>query len=123
LIVLGLLSACALPVRQEALQQPIVLSSGRSFVLTADATCSINTGYSRTLRQGTHWQLDGTIPQGDVYRSPDQTLTVEGFNVHEAFPVVQNDALVGFYLPVEKTFTPTSKPVPLMLNRNQGENE
>ena len=123
LVVLGLLAACALPVRQEQLAQSIVPASGRAFVLDANATCSIGTGYSRTLRQGTRWTLYGKTDRGDVYRSREQTLTVEGFNVHEAFPVIRGESLVGFYLPVEKTFTPVSTNVPLKLTEVQGETE
>jgi hypothetical protein len=115
------LVGCALPVPQHKLEQPIAPASGRQFILDVDADCYIGTGYGRTLRQGTRWRLYGTIPQGDVYRSPDQTLTVEGYNVHEAYPVIHDDAVVGFYLPVEHTFTETSKPVPLTLTKTPGD--
>lgn len=110
---LGLVSACALPVRQLELEQPLVLASGRSFVLADDVHCSIGTGYGRILRRGTRWEQFGTIGQSAVYRSPDQVLTVEGYNVHEAYLVVNEDWLTGFYLPVEKKFTPASKRVRL----------
>jgi len=115
LLMAGALSACALPVHQMALSAPIAPASGHSFVLAKDAYCSIGTGYGRTLRAGTHWDLFGTIDRGEVYRSQDQLLTVEGFNVHEAYLVIKNDSLVGFYLPVEKTFTPVSKVTRLQL--------
>jgi hypothetical protein len=117
----SVLAACALPVRQDTLPQPLEPASGSAFVLTADATCRINTGYSRTLRGGTHWRLYGTIAPGEVYRSSEQTLTVEGFNIAEAFPVVRDGTLVGFYLPVEKTFTPVTTPVPLHKTDVQGD--
>ena len=115
LLMASVLSGCALPVRQIALSAPFAPASGRSFVLAEDAHCSISTGYGRTLRAGTHWDLFGTIERGEVYRSQDQLLTVEGFNVHEAYLVVKNESLVGFYLPVEKTFTPVSKVTKLQL--------
>jgi hypothetical protein len=115
------LLGCAIPVPQQQLEQPITLASGRQFTLDADADCYIGTGYGRTLRRGTRWRLYGTIPQGDVYRSPDQTLTVEGYNVHEAYPVIHADAVVGFYLPVEHAFTKASKPVPLTLTMTPGD--
>ena len=115
LIACCLLSACAVPVQQLKLDQPIILAAGKNFVLANDARCSIGTGYSRVLRLGTRWQLFGVLAQGEVYRSPDQTLTVEGYNVHEAYLVVKDSTLVGFYLPVEKTFTPVSKPVQLTI--------
>jgi hypothetical protein len=38
-----------------------------------------------------------------VYATRDRVLTVEASNVHEAYIVVSNGKLVGFFLPVEKT--------------------
>lgn len=111
-------SGCAIPVQQVKLPQPIVLISGKHFVLQSDARCSIGTGYSRVLRTGTRWDLFGSLAQGEVYRSPDQTLTVEGYNIHEAYLVVNDATLVGFYLPVEKTFTPVSKSVRLLITQS-----
>lgn len=119
LLMAGALSGCALPVRQVALSTPLAPASGHSFVLAEDAHCSISTGYGRTLRAGTHWDLFGTIDRGEVYRSRDQVLTVEGFNVHEAYLVVKDESLVGFYLPVEKTFTPVSKVTRLQLTSHK----
>ncbi len=81
---------------------------GRSFVLGSDAEFSVGTRYSRTLRGRNPLDLYGTIDSGDVYRSPDQTLTVEGYIIHEAYLVVKESSLVDIYLPVEKTLTPIS---------------
>jgi hypothetical protein len=119
LVVACALSGCALPVRQLDLSAPLVPASGHSFVLAQDVRCSIGTGYERTLRAGTRWSLFGTIDRGEVYRSPDQLLTVEGYNVHEAYLVVRDASLVGFYLPVEKKFTPVSRSVRLNLSSQQ----
>jgi hypothetical protein len=105
-------TACALPVKQIPID-PITPVSGKSFTLAVDARCSLNTGYHRSLYAGTRWVLFGTISRGEVYRSSDQTVTVEGYNVHEAYPVVDAKQLVGFYLPVERTFTPLANPVSL----------
>lgn len=76
----------------------------RSFTLKDEVEISSAPCYSRTLRKDTRWDLVGKIPEGDVYRSKDQSMTVECSNVHEAYLVVSKDALVGFYLPVEKGF-------------------
>ena len=116
-LILACLCACAIPVKQMQLAQPMVpAAAGRSFVLGEDAECGIGTGYKRTLRKGTRWDLFGTLREGDVYRSPDQVLTVEGYNVHEAYLIVQGDWLVGFYLPVERTLTPISKRLQLSIS-------
>jgi hypothetical protein len=47
-------------------------------------------------------------PQGNVYRTRDQVVTVEGSHIHEAYIVVTERSLVGFYLPVERTFSPVT---------------
>ncbi|MFQ5541667.1 MAG: hypothetical protein ACE5E2_02465 [Candidatus Binatia bacterium] len=73
-------------------------------------------GYERTLRQGTNWNLVGTIPEGEVYKPKDQVLTVECSNVFEAYLVVSKDSLVGFYLPVEREFVSIAEKIELPVN-------
>jgi len=51
--------------------------------------------------------------QGVVYKSKDQVLTVEASNIYEANIVVLSNKLVGFYLPVEHTFSPLDSKVKL----------
>jgi hypothetical protein len=80
-----------------------------SFILTENIHITgTPCGYHRTLRRDTRWDLVGTIPEGDVYKSRDQVLTVECSNVYEAYVVVSGNTLVGFYLPVEKGFVKLS---------------
>jgi hypothetical protein len=86
----------------------------RSFVLSRDvplrhAPC----GYSRTLRKGTHWKLVGALPQGEVFKPEDQVLTLECSNIFEAYLVVSEKRLVGFYLPVERGFVAAAEPLHL----------
>jgi hypothetical protein len=78
------------------------------WILTKDIKVKLGTGYSRTLKAGTAWNLVGKTEYGDVYRTKDQILTVEGSNIYEAFIVVSDGYLVGFYLPAEQTFSPIS---------------
>jgi hypothetical protein len=85
-----------------------------SFVLATEtpiqgAPC----GYSRSLRKDTRWNPAGRIAEGIVYRSPDQSLTIECSNIFEAYLVVSGQKLVGFYLPVEKGFSSLDKPIEL----------
>ena len=68
----------------------------------------VSRNYNRVLARGSRWQLVGTTPQGRVYRRSDGVFTVEGAHVHEAYLVLAADRLVGFYLPVEKAFSPTT---------------
>jgi hypothetical protein len=98
--------------------QPARLESagngGEAFTLSSDtliqgAPC----GYSRTLRKGTRWEHVGRLLEGIVYRSQEQTLTIECSNVFEAYLVVDGEYLVGFYLPVEKGFSALNKSIHL----------
>ena len=70
-------------------------------------------GYSRTLQEGSNWDLIGSIPEGNVYKPRDQVLTVECSNVYEAYLVCVSQSLVGFYLPVEQGFVALKKAVDL----------
>ncbi len=102
----GLLAACAPAVVQQPTQ--FAPGGGKSFRLARAAEISLSTGYSTKLRPSTRWELVGRLPQGEVYRTRDQVVTVEGSHIHEAYIVVDQGSLVGFYLPVEQTFSPVT---------------
>ncbi len=78
------------------------------FKLEDDVTVDLGTGYSRKLNKGTEWHYFNTISQGDIFKTNDQVLTVEGSNIFEAFIVVSEEKVVGFFLPVEETYSPLS---------------
>ena len=102
------LAACAFDLAHVT-QVPAQLQTTedrRAFELTDEVKVNIGLGYSRVLKKGTRWQYVGRIAQGEVYRTADQVLTVEASNIHEAYIVVSSTKLVGFYLPVEKSFSP-----------------
>jgi hypothetical protein len=113
-----LLTGCAFDV-VHVKQISTNLDSGQapknSCVLEKEANVDLGTGFSRTLRPGTRWDYAGSIPQGDVFKTKDQILTVEASHIHEAYIVVSSGKLVGFYLPVEKTFSPLSEPQELSM--------
>jgi len=106
-----LLSSCAFDlvhVKQIPTQIESTHLSKRPFKLEKEVNVSLGTGYSRKLKQGTKWNYVGTISYGDVYKTNDQILTVEGSNIYEAYIVVSSGKLVGFYLPVEQSYSPLS---------------
>ena len=118
--ILGLLALLALLVGSCApavVQEPTQLTPAvrKGFRLTQAAEVALATGYSTTLRANTTWQLVGTVPQGEVYRTRDQVVTLEGAHIHEGYIVVDQRALVGFYLPVERTFSPVVPAKPLSM--------
>lgn len=80
-------------------------------VVEENLIIELSTGYKRTIEKGTKWKYVSQISYGDVFKTKDQILTIEGSNIYEAFIVVSEKQLVGFYLPVEQAFSPLSKPV------------
>ena len=109
------IAGCATKVPQETApplqpaEQPKQLRIGQGLDVV------LSTGYTTHIKPQTAWSLVGTIPQGEVYKSRDQVLTVEGEHVSEANLVLKGDELVGFYLPVEHTFVRLSPTQPLLI--------
>jgi hypothetical protein len=93
-----------LPTKLDTTQLP-----KSSLILEKEEKIDLGTGYSRVIKDGTKWDYVGTIENGDVYNTKDQVLTVEASNIHEAYIVISSGKLIGFYLPVEKTFSPLSE--------------
>jgi len=118
---LAMLAACAADIQRIPSAEPALATGAgpRSIRLDSDITIELHTGYTRTLKRDARWISLGGIAQGEVFRPEGQVLTVEGAHVHEAYIVVRDGNLVGFYLPVEKAFVPLvpQKPLPI---KNQG---
>jgi hypothetical protein len=94
-----------LPAKLDTSQQP-----KSPFVLEREENLDLGTGYTRVLKEKTSWTYVGRIDQGDVFKTKDQVLTVEASNIHEAYIVLSSEKMVGFFLPVEGTFSPLSSP-------------
>lgn len=63
-------------------------------------------GTGNSLFVGTRWDWVGEVSHGRVYRSKDSVFFLQGANSHEAYLVVRDKKLVGFYLPGEKSWSP-----------------
>lgn len=117
-LALAALAACAFDVLrldQRPAQLEATPAPGPALVMSRDTEVTAG-AYKRVLRKGTRWMRVGRIAAGDVYQTRDQVLTVEASNMHEAYLVVAAGNLMGFYLPVERTYVPT-EPVALALER------
>ena len=93
LIVVFLLHACAFDVihlRQSSCIIEKDKSEGKSFRLVKEVQVTLDTGYSSKLKDGVRWDYVGVIPLGEVFRTNDQILTVEGSNIFEAYIVVSS---------------------------------
>lgn len=115
-LALSWLAGCAFDL-VHVRQLPVELSQGTRatplFVLQRAVDLDVGFGYRRVLQQGSTWSYVGSVPAGDVYRTRDQVLTVEASNIHEAYIVVKDARVVGYYLPVEKTYSPATTPAML----------
>jgi hypothetical protein len=90
-------------------------NAASGFRLMEPAKISIGTGFATQLNADTTWQEVGRIDAGTVFMTKDQVVTVEASNIHEARVVMAGEALVGFFLPVEKTFVSVIPSVPLKI--------
>jgi hypothetical protein len=84
--------------------------------LSHAAEIQLDTGYSRSLKAGSQWIRIGMIAQGEVYKPYKDVFTLEGAHIHEASLVIADGQLVGFYLPVERGFSPLAQKVRLKFN-------
>jgi hypothetical protein len=100
----GALAACAVQQAGTTLA-PMVEGELAQRTLDASIELQLNTGYRRTLKQGSRWTRIGRVPQGDVYKPYMDVFTVEGSHIHEAYLVVDSGTLVGFYLPAEQSYS------------------
>ena len=92
----------------------LTAQSNKSFTIHEEATIEgMPCWHKRTLFKGASWNLVGTIPEGEVYKSNDQVLTVECSHIHEAYLTVSEGCVVGFYLPVERGFVKLPNPITL----------
>jgi hypothetical protein len=112
---LGILGGCALEVVRSPVN--ITLVKGSEFVLTQPAYLVLDSGYQRTINSGTTFLEIGTTQYGMVLKPLNTSFTIEGAHMHEAYPVIQNGAVTGFYLPVEKSFSPLTKPIAISIEK------
>ncbi|KAF7962993.1 hypothetical protein AWV80_15020 [Cupriavidus sp. UYMU48A] len=115
LIALLALAGCA-PMIQTAPVQLMPLTDGATVPairFETDTDLRLDTGYTRTLARSSIWKPAGLLPQGTVYRPAGTVFTIEGRQVHEAYLVIQDKQLIGFYLPGEQTYSPLSTAVPI----------
>lgn len=115
------LCACASPLVMQPAEftsfeigsRPIEVRIAQSTVATSSA------GRRRELDAGSRWQAVGRIAQGVVYQRVGGVFAVQARNVHEAYLVVAEGRLQGFYLPAERAFSPANPPIPLNLGETR----
>jgi hypothetical protein len=119
-VAVALLGGCAHSVRTEAAKlSPALEQPAKLIRLEREALIVLPTGYKRRLKPDSKWRHVGSIAQGQVFRSVDSVLTIEGRQVHEAYLVISGGALLGFYLPGESNYAALEAPVPLFIGDTQ----
>lgn len=112
-----LVSGCSVDqVRVEQQLAPLP-DEGALYQLHSSASVKARNVRTVELRRDTHWRLLGSIEKGQVFEPIDQVVTVNGFNVHEAYIVVREGRVIGYYLPYEKSFV-EAEPVKIDLAEN-----
>jgi hypothetical protein len=108
-----LLAACAASVRAVPAQlAPLPSgSSAREMTIAAPVLIELSTGYRRQLAAGSRWREAGSVREGTVYMPVGTVFTIEGRDVHEAYLVVRDGFLQGFYLPAEGRYSPLQQPI------------
>lgn len=112
------LAACA----TEVARVPVALTAAQSttdYVVAVPIAVSSSSRYERRTPAGSRWRRVGRIEQGEVYQRIDDVFSIEGAHMHEAFLVVASGQIVGFYLPVEKAYSPALSAVPIDIKENK----
>lgn len=106
-----LLCACSTAVRHAPVALVAAAPDAPRAILkvAAPVVVTLDTSYKRKVAEGSSWLRAGRIAQGEVFRPHQGVFTVEGAHIHEAYLVVDQTRLVGFYLPAERAFSPLSQ--------------
>lgn len=117
----GALVGCATSVvsTPAALNTVSQATPAKTLVALESVEFTLPTGYIRHIEKKSRWRSVGTLPEGQVFRSADSVFTIEGRQVHEAYLVVSQGTLIGFYLPGEQRYSALGSPLPLPLGETQ----
>lgn len=103
LVAAVLTTACS--ITQIPVTEGITSDANESVViLHAPVVIELDHAKPVLLRAETSWARIGEIPQGTVYKTADQLIVVESFNTRQAYIVVNEERVVGYFLPVENSF-------------------
>lgn len=118
ILFLVLLTGCAPEVVRSAIAYTAHTGSKELIQFTRSATIPNFTGTGNTLYVGTRWERVGDVVHGAVYRSRDSVFFLQSANSHEAYLVIKDKKLVGFYLPGDKAWSALAEPLNLEFSVN-----
>jgi hypothetical protein len=102
----GLVACAPEIVRRPTELMPLTEQAGGTIEIVEDTSISVGPGYRRVIGRGSVWTRIGRSAEGEIFKPADRVFTVEGAHIHEAYLVLDGDRIVGFYLPVERAFSP-----------------
>ena len=117
LLVMVALAACSTGILMQRVVPEMDATDTTVHVLDREVSGLSTAGYSRTLPAASRWKRIGRVSMGDIFKSPDVTLTVEGTHIYEADIVVRDGNWIGFWLPVEKAFSRLKRPTAISFTK------
>jgi UPF0288 family protein (methanogenesis marker protein 3) len=92
-------------------EQLVVSSQAAQIELTKLVTVELSPGNEKKLFTGTRWMSVGNVKQGEVFKPVGTVFSIQGANSHEAYLVIAEKKLVGFYLPGDRAWSALKAPV------------
>jgi UPF0288 family protein (methanogenesis marker protein 3) len=105
-----LILGCAAEV-VRAPEQLIVGSQAGQIELTKLVTIELGPGNEKKLFTGTRWLNVGSVKQGAVFKPVGTVFSIQGANSHEAYLVITDKKLIGFYLPGDRAWSALKSPI------------
>jgi hypothetical protein len=112
IFVTSLILGCAAEVVRTP-EQLTVSTQLAQIELTKLATIEMGPGNEKKLFTGSRWQSVGNIKQGEVFKPVGTIFSIQGANSHEAYLVLADKKIVGFYLPGDRAWSALSVPITL----------
>lgn len=117
LFIFILLVACAAEMKRTPTHYSALSSnaSPKIYQNPTEIVVTLPTGRRKAIPSRSLWQYSGSTPEGAIFKSTNLPFMLRDANTHEAYLVISNSKLVGFYLPGEQAFVQIEQPIALLL--------
>jgi UPF0288 family protein (methanogenesis marker protein 3) len=110
IFVTSLIVGCAAEVVRTPEQLTVSNQAGQ-IEITKLVTIAMGPGNEKNLFTGSRWANIGNVKQGEVFKPVGTVFSIQGANSHEAYLVIAEKKLVGFYLPGDRAWSALSVPI------------
>jgi UPF0288 family protein (methanogenesis marker protein 3) len=118
LFIATLILGCAAEVVRTP-EQLTVNNQAAQIELTKLVTIELSPGNEKKLFTGSRWMNIGNVKQGEVFKPVGTVFSIQGANSHEAYLVIAEQKLVGFYLPGDRAWTAIKAPIAIEFKKVQ----